>query len=377
MRFSVGDKVVLDPTGIMEVAAIGRRCDLVRPEMAHTAMDASRLLQGESLVHEVEPDETWVYKLGFGDGADNFSLLVPVAGASSRGLRAPSNAAEIDAFLIQLERSAEALAPGSTDLDQLRSDVFAAGNRLTDLARLYPRVCRGAAEHRELEFTQRTLQRLFLDEIEFALGSAGAEAKQRLAGCEAASVRPNLGFIDHDARTINLKIAYIGAREASTINLSYVLERSPETAEVTTVDWAGGDIHFSTISPASLGELHGYRFRFHLYAVTTRDPACSPAKALIGSSVVVFIARADRQEETEQELAQLASCLQCPLVVQVHNADQAAAGWQALRAELGPDVPCIDTDAASGAGIFDTLKVAAKIAIEDFRDHRAAELLPP
>jgi len=35
---------------------------------------------------------------------------------------------------------------------------------------------------------------------------------------------------------------------------------------------------------------------------------------------------------------------------------------------------CIETDAASGAGIFDTLKAAAKIAIADVQEHRAAEL---
>jgi GTPase SAR1 family protein len=76
--------------------------------------------------------------------------------------------------------------------------------------------------------------------------------------------------IDRDRREVNFKLVYHGpGMSGKTTNLQYVYAKTnPETRSRMVVDANEFErvIRFD-FSPSSLGDLHGYKIRIHLYTV--------------------------------------------------------------------------------------------------------------
>lgn len=137
--FKVGDKVVLEPRGVLTISAIGPRSKLA-PDSAST-------------------DET-VYALRAA-GEDRDSLFLDVKATTRPPLRHISTKDEIATFLAVLgdELQNSRVTPPPADL---MKEVGRAGNDLVKLARVFPYL--RAADNVERD-TRAALDKLFVQEI--------------------------------------------------------------------------------------------------------------------------------------------------------------------------------------------------------------------
>src|SRR5690242_8127219 len=95
--FAIGDKVVLLPVAVMTITGIGTRRSLTPQGMDNVTLDLDGVLQGNSALRTVSPDDESVYALRF-SGQSHDSMLLAVAAAEKEGLRRVSTGSEIHAF---------------------------------------------------------------------------------------------------------------------------------------------------------------------------------------------------------------------------------------------------------------------------------------
>ena len=187
--------------------------------------------------------------------------------------------------------------------------------------------------------------------------------------------------VDPQAREIAVKIVYVapGDGQAARDNLEYVYRKTdPQARSAMTTVPAGDGASALTFdfAPLDLGELHGFHFRFHLYALVT------PGKLgtlLADADGVVFVADAGSGEVWTNGIrwAQLATTLRhrardargVHLAVQVVHSDaNDARPLDEIREML--DVgsrPFFAATPASGPGVFDTLKAVAKASLLEMK----------
>lgn len=197
-------------------------------------------------------------------------------------------------------------------------------------------------------------------------------------------------FINRSTRELNLRVVYFGPSLAGKGRaLRYIYDRlGPDSrGRLVTVEAVGDRTVFFDFSPASLGEIHGFRVRLHLYALTGLvHAAASPELILRGVDGVVMVADAQRArlEANVQSYALLTQSLgkhgralrDVPHVVQLNKADLAGRldpGELRAALELPEEVPIIAADAVRGAGVFEALKSITKALLLALRDDRLQE----
>ncbi len=188
-------------------------------------------------------------------------------------------------------------------------------------------------------------------------------------------------FIDHDKKEINVKIVYFGpGTEAGAENLRYIYSktesftRDPKIVELGTTD--RDRVLFFSFVPQSLGEIRGFKIRFHLYTAAVRDDAAEYRQLVLkGADGIVFVAEggAGAEQRNRASLEQLTGFLKAhqfdrstePFVFQLarpaglkNPTAVDAAEALGLRA-----VPAFEADVKTGAGVFDTLKGVAKLVL--------------
>jgi RNA polymerase-interacting CarD/CdnL/TRCF family regulator len=165
--FAVGDKVVLTPTGIMVISAIGPRSKLTPSDVENVDFQPGNALEGKDTMEVVPADDELVYGLRFpGDQRDTF--LLNVKDAVHEGLRHVSTPAEVDEFLRVLAETARAShQPGATAPKDVSVLAIRAGNHLIDLARFYPYL--GSRDRLESD-VKANLTTFFPEEIAAARG---------------------------------------------------------------------------------------------------------------------------------------------------------------------------------------------------------------
>ena len=137
---------------------------------------------------------------------------------------------------------------------------------------------------------------------------------------------------------------------------------------------------FFDFLPLSLGEIRGFKTRFHLYTVPGQVFYDASRKLILkGVDGVVFVAdsQVERMEANIESLENLRLNLteqgydldKLPYVVQYNKRDLPnAAPLDELREVLNPTkVPDFEACATSGAGVFDTLKAVAKSVLTELR----------
>jgi signal recognition particle receptor subunit beta len=192
-----------------------------------------------------------------------------------------------------------------------------------------------------------------------------------------------MSFINYASREINCKIVYYGPGLCGkTTNLQYIFQKTAPEARGKMISLATETERtlFFDFLPLALGEIRGFKTRFHLYTVPGQVFYDASRKLILkGVDGVVFVA--DSQEErldaNIESLENLKDNLeeqgyqleQLPFVVQYNKRDLPnATPVHELRELLNPGlVPEFEACAQNGEGVFETLKGVAKLILLELK----------
>jgi len=192
-----------------------------------------------------------------------------------------------------------------------------------------------------------------------------------------------VSFINYSSREINCKIVYYGPGLCGkTTNLQYIYNKTNPEAKGKMISLATETERtlFFDFLPLSLGEIRGFRTRFHLYTVPGQVFYDASRKLILkGVDGVVFVgdSQMERMEANIESLDNLRTNLaeqgydldKLPYVVQYNKRDLPNATPVAeLEEVLNPtNVPQFEAVATKGNGVFDTLKAVAKLVLTELR----------
>jgi signal recognition particle receptor subunit beta len=222
-----------------------------------------------------------------------------------------------------------------------------------------------------------------------------------------------MSMINYASREINCKIVYYGpGLGGKTTNLEHIYGKvSPDTrGKLISLATETERTLFFDFLPVDLGNIRGFRTRFHLYTVPGQVYYNASRKLILkGVDGVVFVAdsQVDRTEANQESMQNLYDNMaehgydltRLPFVVQYNKRDLPNAatldelqgmlnpGWEVedparrrptpnpfrpdeLLVERLPTgewwerVPSFEAVASTGDGVFDTLKAVAKLVIK-------------
>ena len=192
-----------------------------------------------------------------------------------------------------------------------------------------------------------------------------------------------MSFINYSSREINCKIVYYGPGLCGkTTNLQYIYNKTNPEAKGKMISLATETERtlFFDFLPLSLGEIRGFRTRFHLYTVPGQVFYDASRKLILkGVDGVVFVgdSQVERMEANIESLDNLRQNLaeqgydldKLPYVVQFNKRDLVnSAPLEELTEVLNPTgVPQFEAVATKGTGVFDTLKAVAKQVLTELR----------
>ena len=192
-----------------------------------------------------------------------------------------------------------------------------------------------------------------------------------------------MSFINYSSREINCKIVYYGPGLCGkTTNLQYIYAKTNPEAKGKMISLATETERtlFFDFLPLSLGEIRGFKTRFHLYTVPGQVFYDASRKLILkGVDGVVFVADSqfERTEANLESVENLRTNLaeqgydldRIPYVIQYNKRDLPnAATVDELRRLLNPrKVPEFPAVAPTGVGVFDTLKAVAKLVLTELR----------
>jgi len=192
-----------------------------------------------------------------------------------------------------------------------------------------------------------------------------------------------MSFINYSSREINCKIVYYGPGLCGkTTNLQYVYNKTNPEAKGKMISLATETERtlFFDFLPLSLGEIRGFKTRFHLYTVPGQVFYDASRKLILkGVDGVVFVAdsQIERMEANLESIENLRVNLmeqgydldKVPYVIQYNKRDLPnAATVDELRRLLNTrPVPDFQATATTGVGVFDTLKAIAKLVLQELK----------
>ncbi|MBM4292255.1 MAG: gliding-motility protein MglA [Deltaproteobacteria bacterium] len=185
-----------------------------------------------------------------------------------------------------------------------------------------------------------------------------------------------MSFINYSSREINCKIVYYGPGLCGkTTNLQYIYAKTLPEAKGKMISLETGTertLLFDFL-PISLGEIRGFKTRFHLFTVPGQVFYEASRKLILkGVDGVVFVAdsqveRLDANieslESLQRNLAEYGENLSTiPFVIQYNKRDLPNAVDLGYLQEVlnARGVQSFEAVATTGDGVFDTLKAVAK-----------------
>lgn len=192
-----------------------------------------------------------------------------------------------------------------------------------------------------------------------------------------------MSFINYASREINCKIVYYGPGLCGkTTNLQHIYNKSAEETKGKMISLATESERtlFFDFLPLALGEIRGFKTRFHLYTVPGQVFYDASRKLILkGVDGVVFVADSqdERLDANIESMENLKDNLEeqgfdlgkLPFVIQYNKVDLPnTTPIEELRSLLNPDgVPDMTACAMSGEGVFETLKMVAKQVLIDLK----------
>jgi len=190
-----------------------------------------------------------------------------------------------------------------------------------------------------------------------------------------------MSFINYSSREINCKIVYYGpGLGGKTTNLQYVYERTNPTNKGQLISLATETDRtlFFDFLPLDLGNVRGFRTRFHLYTVPGQVFYDASRKLILkGVDGVVFVAdsQAARMDANVESLENLKVNLRengfdlmtIPYALQFNKRDlpSAVPVDEMYRLLNVKGEPTFEAVATVGTGVFETLKAVAKLVLQE------------
>ena len=189
-----------------------------------------------------------------------------------------------------------------------------------------------------------------------------------------------MSLINYSSREINCKIVYYGPGLCGkTTNLQHIYSRVPQETRGKMISLATemDRTLFFDFLPIELGQIRGFRTRFHLYTVPGQGYYNASRKLILkGVDGIVFVAdsQIDRFEANIESFMNMLDNLaehdlaleKIPFVMQYNKRDlPRVVPVDELERELNPrKAPYFEAVALRGTGVFDTLKVACKLVLK-------------
>jgi signal recognition particle receptor subunit beta len=194
-----------------------------------------------------------------------------------------------------------------------------------------------------------------------------------------------VSFINYSAREINCKIVYYGPGLCGkTTNLQYVYKKTNPGQKGKLISLATETERtlFFDFLPLALGDIKGFKIRFHLYTVPGQIFYAASRKLILkGVDGVVFVAdsQIERMEANIESLEDLRINLaeqgyelaKMPYTIQYNKRDLShVAPVENMNKLLNTrNVPWFEGVATTGVGVFDTLKNVAKQVLTELKKH--------
>ena len=192
-----------------------------------------------------------------------------------------------------------------------------------------------------------------------------------------------MSFINYSAREINCKIVYYGPGLCGkTTNLLYIYKKTAPDSKGKMISLATESERtlFFDFLPLALGQIKGFKVRFHLYTVPGQVFYDASRKLILkGVDGVIFVAdsQVERMEANIESLENLRKNMQeqgynldtISTVLQYNKRDlENLVTVEELNRVLNPKgLPHFEACAASGKGVFETLKEVAKQVILELK----------
>jgi signal recognition particle receptor subunit beta len=192
-----------------------------------------------------------------------------------------------------------------------------------------------------------------------------------------------MSFINYSSREINCKIVFYGPGLCGkTTNLQFIYTKTNPDLKGKMISLATETERtlFFDFLPLALGQIRGFKTRFHLYTVPGQVFYDASRKLILkGVDGVVFVAdsQVERMEANIESLENLkinlaeqgADLDRTPYVVQYNKRDLPnAASLEEMKRVLNPGgVPEFEACATTGQGVFETLKAVARSVLRDLK----------
>jgi len=194
-----------------------------------------------------------------------------------------------------------------------------------------------------------------------------------------------VSFINYSSREINCKIVYYGPGLCGkTTNLQYIYRRTNPSQKGKLISLATETERtlFFDFLPLALGDIKGFKIRFHLYTVPGQVFYAASRKLILkGVDGVVFVA--DSQIERMESNMESLDDLQINLAEQGYELEKLPFAMQYNKRDLPNTVPIEEMDkllnhrnvpwfegiATTGKGVFETLKAVAKLVLFELKKH--------
>ncbi len=194
-----------------------------------------------------------------------------------------------------------------------------------------------------------------------------------------------MSFINYSSREINCKIVYYGPGLCGkTTNLQYIYKRTNPEQKGKLISLATETERtlFFDFLPLALGDIKGFRIRFHLYTVPGQVFYAASRKLILkGVDGVVFVAdsQIERMESNIESLDDLKINLaeqgyeleKLPFTIQYNKRDLPnIVPLEEMNKVLNHrNTPWFEAVAITGKGVFETLKSVAKQVLIELKKH--------
>ncbi len=192
-----------------------------------------------------------------------------------------------------------------------------------------------------------------------------------------------MSFINYSSREINCKIVFYGPGLCGkTTNLQWIYKKTNPDSKGKMISLATETERtlFFDFLPLALGEIRGFKTRFHLYTVPGQVFYDASRKLILkGVDGIVFVAdsQIERMEANIESIENLRINLaeqgydmdKIPFILQYNKRDLPnVVPLEEMKKALNPrNLPDFEASASEGTGVFDTLKAIAKLVIMELK----------
>jgi len=190
-----------------------------------------------------------------------------------------------------------------------------------------------------------------------------------------------MSMINYASREINCKLVYYGTGlGGKTTNLEYIYSRvNPETkGKMISLATETERTLFFDFLPIDLGEIRGFKTRFHLYTVPGQVYYNASRRLILkGVDGLIFVAdsQATRAEANIEAMHNLYENLETygydlqtiPFAIQYNKRDMPnILPVDEIRSQINPmGVPDFEAIAIEGKGVFETLSTVSKLVVKN------------